>query len=251
MSTQSFTHCAMRCTPEQWEQQLKPILELIEGVQIERIWHINLYPYIVNNYHGEIKVFSNIASSSTVFFNRTVLETFDLCEFLDLSGINVVIQGNEVNADKIKQWWEDRGYDMEEYYCSYEDKYYGIVNGSFKWEYANDLPKGTHIINPFVNKDKQESKTRTYPRYMYASDEPMHTNNEGELIYAVGVIGEKIWFVRGESEYNEVVNGHSRKVCTYKYTRELDEPLPKAQYTIEQLIEKAGLNKDEIEVVER
>lgn len=60
--------------------------------------------------------------------------------------------------------------------------------------------------------------------------------------YAIGVIGDKIWFVKDEDSYNEVQDGKAAGVATFKYIREIDETLPKGKYTIDQLIEKAGLN---------
>lgn len=248
---ENFKPCAMRCTPEQWEKQLKPILELIEGVRIVDIEDFNEYHYIVNNYIQEINLFSNANNRTKTSNNRTVLETFNLCKFLKLSGINVVIQGNAVNADKIKQWWQNRLEFEELMDFNRIDIFYGIVNGKFYCWYKHELPECTHIINPFEdNGEVEETPAKPFPRYMYGSGQPMDTNNEGLLRYAVGVIGDKIWFVHDEDSYNQVQGGISGiGVFAFKYTREVDEPLPKPKYTIDQLIEMAGLNKDEIEVI--
>jgi hypothetical protein len=251
--TKNFTPCAMPCTEEQWNKQLKPVLELIEGVEIMDILDFDKYPYVVNNLNSNSFRFSIVDFHSIHWYNRTVLAEFNICKFLQLSGIDVVIQGNKANADKIKQWWKDRGWNHSNV-CTYNNMVYGIVDGIFCWRHKYDLPEGTHIINPFGNEDKVEVKetppAKTFPRYMYGSDEPMDADNKGLLKYAVGVIGGKIWFVSNENAYNIVQDGITACTFTFKYTREVDEPLSKPEYSIEQLIEMAGLNKDEIKIVD-
>lgn len=79
---ENFTPCAMPCTLEQWENQLKPILELIEGVQLKHIHDFKEFPHLVNSYNGVINSFGNVKLRANIYFNRPVLETFNLCKFL-------------------------------------------------------------------------------------------------------------------------------------------------------------------------
>lgn len=160
-----FTPCVMPCTKEQWNNILLPILDKIEGAFVVGSMFTE-HHYVTNNYAG-VKWLFGETTLGNIKHPRIFVEEFSLLTFLHLSGINVVIGGNKANADKIKQWWNDRGWNVNPLHCSQNDRYCGIINGTFDWGMDLTLPKGTHIINPFEGGEVSGSKSKGVEKTEY------------------------------------------------------------------------------------
>lgn len=71
---------AMPCTEQQWEQEIKPRIEKIQGVRITDICNFNNYPFLINNYlnNNDYNAVSNItALDQHVLDNNRVLIPYD------------------------------------------------------------------------------------------------------------------------------------------------------------------------------